>query len=175
MLEFHGEARGALDPSPAGSGDGIYAELTRAFGEIRRENARVVESLGSAAGVSDTALRALNHVRGNPGSTPRQLADAMGLTTGGATSVIDRLVGAGMIERAPHPEDRRSVLLEVTPAGERVISQAFEVYEEIFREVVAEDAATELRATFLAVATGMKRFADARSGGGSAGPGITAG
>ncbi len=31
--------------------------------------------------------------------------------------MVDRLVAAGRAVRRPHPDDRRSVLVEVTPAG----------------------------------------------------------
>src|SRR6266567_4211222 len=46
-------------------------------------------------------------------STPKKLAEFMGLTTGGVTVMLDRLEKAGCIKREPNPDDRRSVLVRV--------------------------------------------------------------
>ncbi len=45
------------------------------------------------------------------GVTPRRLADHLGITTAATTALIDRLVGSGHLQRVPHPQDRRSILL----------------------------------------------------------------
>lgn len=43
--------------------------------------------------------------------TPKQLAEATGLTTGAITGIIDRLERAGYARRDPNPKDRRSVII----------------------------------------------------------------
>jgi len=45
------------------------------------------------------------------------LARRLDVRTASATVLVDRLVAAGRVARRPHPGDRRSVLVEVTPAG----------------------------------------------------------
>ncbi len=55
------------------------------------------------------------------GFTPRELATRMLLTSGTLTAVIDRLAADGFVARRPHPLDRRSVVVNLTPAGRRVI------------------------------------------------------
>jgi DNA-binding MarR family transcriptional regulator len=42
----------------------------------------------------------------------------LGVSTGAMTNRLDKLERAGLIRRAPDPQDRRGVLLELTPAGE---------------------------------------------------------
>src|SRR5438552_15579379 len=44
-------------------------------------------------------------------TTPTQLAEATGLTTGAITGIVDRLERAGYAKREPNPKDRRSVLI----------------------------------------------------------------
>jgi DNA-binding MarR family transcriptional regulator len=44
-------------------------------------------------------------------TTPKQLAEATGLSTGAITGIVDRLERAGYAQRAPNPRDRRSVLV----------------------------------------------------------------
>lgn len=40
------------------------------------------------------------------------------------TSIIKRLVDQGLVERRQHPEDRRTVLAEITPAGRDLVERA---------------------------------------------------
>ena len=40
------------------------------------------------------------------------------------TSIIDRLERSGLVERRPHPEDRRAVLAQITEAGKRAVELA---------------------------------------------------
>lgn len=40
------------------------------------------------------------------------------------TMVIDQLENAGLVERRPHPTDRRTVLAELTPAGHQAATKA---------------------------------------------------
>jgi len=53
--------------------------------------------------------------------SPGALVTSTLVTSGTMTNRIDRLVGRGLVRRRPSPEDRRGVLVELTPAGlERV-------------------------------------------------------
>ena len=40
------------------------------------------------------------------------------------TSIVRRLESAGLVERRPHPEDGRTVLAEITPAGRELVEVA---------------------------------------------------
>jgi DNA-binding MarR family transcriptional regulator len=48
------------------------------------------------------------------------------------TNIVDRLEGQGLVRRRPHEHDRRTTLVEITPAGRHLVDQATE-------EVVACD------------------------------------
>ncbi len=50
---------------------------------------------------------------------PSEVMDATGLSSGGATKLIDRLEAAGWVQRMddPVPEDGRGVLVALTPRG----------------------------------------------------------
>lgn len=39
------------------------------------------------------------------------------------TNAVDRLESAGLVVRRPHPDDRRSTLVEITPAGRELAEQ----------------------------------------------------
>ncbi len=40
------------------------------------------------------------------------------------TNAIDRLEAQGYVRRVPHPDDRRTTLAEITPAGRRIVQEA---------------------------------------------------
>jgi DNA-binding MarR family transcriptional regulator len=76
-----------------------------AFDEVAREK----------LGINRTDLRCLNIVDNQGPMTAGRLAELSGLTTAAVTSVLDRLERAGYARRVRDQEDRRQVMVEVTP------------------------------------------------------------
>ena len=60
-------------------------------------------------------------------STPGRLAARMELSSGAMTNRLDRLEEADLIRRLPDPEDRRSVVVELTDHGRETIQKAIGV------------------------------------------------
>jgi DNA-binding MarR family transcriptional regulator len=70
----------------------------------------------SKAGMNVTDAQCVNLLDLDGPMTPGQLAQTMGITTGGAiTAVIDRLEKAGFVRRTRDPDDRRRVIVELNP------------------------------------------------------------
>ncbi|MEV1200891.1 MarR family winged helix-turn-helix transcriptional regulator [Microbispora rosea] len=57
--------------------------------------------------------------------SPGALLRATLVTSGTMTNRIDRLAAAGLVIRRPDPEDRRGVLVRLTPAGMHRVDAAF--------------------------------------------------
>jgi DNA-binding MarR family transcriptional regulator len=57
-------------------------------------------------------------------SSPGKLARIMELSSGAMTNRLDRLEQAGLVRRLPDPDDRRGILVELTPDGKRVYEDA---------------------------------------------------
>lgn len=56
------------------------------------------------------------------------------------TNAVDRLEAAGLVARAPHPDDRRAVLVELTPEGRDVATRATRVLnDEVFTRPPVEN------------------------------------
>jgi DNA-binding MarR family transcriptional regulator len=53
-----------------------------------------------------------------------KLAEIAELSSGAMTNRLDRLEEAGLVRRLPDPEDRRGVLVELTPKGKRAYRDA---------------------------------------------------
>jgi DNA-binding MarR family transcriptional regulator len=72
------------------------------------------EAASELYGLNRTDMRALDIVGREGPIAPTALAHAMGFTTGGVTTVIDRLEQAGYVRRRPDATDRRRLTIEVT-------------------------------------------------------------
>ncbi|MEV7175440.1 MarR family winged helix-turn-helix transcriptional regulator [Kitasatospora sp. NPDC093679] len=53
----------------------------------------------------------------------------LAITVGAVSKAVDRLVAAGWCQRVAHPQDRRSSVLRLTPAGEKQLSASRPVVE----------------------------------------------
>ncbi len=65
-----------------------------------------------------------------------QLAREVSFSSGGFTKLFDRMVGAGLVERRPHPSDRRVVHAALTERGTEVIAGARTRHAESLRQHV---------------------------------------
>jgi DNA-binding MarR family transcriptional regulator len=50
------------------------------------------------------------------------IAAALSITVGGASQAVDRLEKLGHCTRRPHPADRRSSIVELTPSGRELVA-----------------------------------------------------
>jgi DNA-binding MarR family transcriptional regulator len=56
---------------------------------------------------------------------PTELYRSLMISSGGLTDRLNRLQKAGLISRPPSPEDRRSLLVQLTPEGRTKVEAAF--------------------------------------------------
>jgi DNA-binding MarR family transcriptional regulator len=68
----------------------------------------------------------------------KELAERTGVTTGTLTVGIDRLEGLGLVRRRPNEQDRRSVLVELTPEGESLYREHERMHLRLTGELTAE-------------------------------------
>ncbi|OZB50956.1 MAG: MarR family transcriptional regulator [Cellulomonas sp. 14-74-6] len=60
------------------------------------------------------------------------------VTSGTMTNRIDRLAEHGLVERLPSPDDRRGVLVQLTPAGLRTVDDAMADLLAVERELLGD-------------------------------------
>ena len=65
-----------------------------------------------------------------PGCRVYDIATELGITTGGTSKLVDRIEASGYCRRLPNPADRRSSLLELTPAGRRMFAEAGAAFDD---------------------------------------------
>jgi DNA-binding MarR family transcriptional regulator len=65
-----------------------------------------------------------------PGCRVFDIAEEMVISVGGTSKLVDRLEEAGRVRRKANPGDRRSSIIELTPAGSRLLAKATVTYED---------------------------------------------
>jgi DNA-binding MarR family transcriptional regulator len=58
------------------------------------------------------------------------IAAELSITIGGTSKLVDRIEAAGHCRRVANPHDRRSSLIELTPAGRRLLARATATFED---------------------------------------------
>lgn len=103
-------------------------------------------TVASKAGLNVTDLQCLNLLSLDGPVTPGRLAQAMGITTGGAiTAVVDRLEKAGYVRRTRDPDDRRRVIVEMVPEAMARVADYFEPIAESVRARLDKYSDEQLR------------------------------
>ena len=98
--------------------------------------------------VTQTQFLMLAAIRAYRRCSMGTLARSLHVSMPTATGIVDRLVRDGYLHRAPHPEDRRQVLVELAPKAERFVRDFQEVIRHRWEEALTTLTAEELRAFY---------------------------
>jgi DNA-binding MarR family transcriptional regulator len=58
------------------------------------------------------------------------IKEELSITVGGTSKLVDRIEAAGLCRRRANPDDRRSQIIELTPAGRRLLTKATKSFED---------------------------------------------
>lgn len=82
-------------------------------------------ALARTLGVSEREMLAISHLAQHGALPPAGLAGLLGLSSGGATALVQRMEEAGHVLRENNPADRRSVLIRLSPKLVRRAERAY--------------------------------------------------
>lgn len=94
-------------------------------------------------------LETLRHSTPSQQMTPTALSRAVMVTSGAMTKQLDRLEDVGLLYRMPDPDDRRGILIGLTPRGRDLIDeviQAHVAHQQEILEGLTEDERETLAA-----------------------------
>lgn len=96
---------------------------------MRRRFVQRAREVGLPLNRSEAAV--LRHVHREPGMSQAQLAEQLDLEAIALVRLIDSLQDAGLVERRPHPHDRRIRTLWLTEAALPIVAQVLAVTDEV--------------------------------------------
>ena len=82
---------------------------------------------------------------GDGGMTLGALSRRMMVSNGNVTGLVERLVTDGLVERVPHPTDRRAMLVRLTRAGRREFKVMADAHEAWIADAFAGLPAAEMQ------------------------------
>lgn len=109
------------------------------LGRLREKIVREQEKVFARFGLNSAGFDVLATLRrhGPPYAlSPGALMDSMMITSGTVTNRIDQLEKAGLVSRETNPDDRRSMIVALTPAGLKLIDEAVTAHVENQHRVV---------------------------------------
>ena len=99
----------------------MLRELARCYQAFEAYSSAHVRSLGLTPSQFDIVVTLGN----TPGMSFKDLGEKTLITKGTLTGVVDRLEAQKLVRRRAAPEDGRSMIVSLTPAGERLFERAF--------------------------------------------------
>lgn len=97
---------------------------------------RYREAIAEELGVGTTEVVALGFLHHDGPQTPTDLGQRLNLTSGSVTALLDRLESAAYVTRAHNPDDRRSLLVSLTPAGRHGVQWFYERVDELVSDTL---------------------------------------
>jgi DNA-binding MarR family transcriptional regulator len=140
ILEQWRRERPDLDPSPIG----VIGRISRLARELEQRLEPVYREHGLEPGWYDV-LATLRRAGPPYRLRPTEFTSSLMLTSSGTTKRLDRLEQAGLITRAPDPDDRRGTLITLTAAGRKLVDRTSEAHLENERRLLTTLTDTEQR------------------------------
>ena len=95
---------------------------------------------------------------------PSVIAERLVVTTGSMTSLLDNLEKRGLVRRLPHPDDRRKLLIDITPDARAIVDELLPALHAREREVIGAALSASEQRTLLRYLAKLQRAAtDAQS------------
>jgi DNA-binding MarR family transcriptional regulator len=140
ILEQWRRERPDVDPSPIG----VIGRISRLARELEQRLEPVYREHGLEPGWHDV-LATLRRQGPPYRLRPSDFSGALMLTSSGTTKRLDKLEQAGLIARENDPQDRRAILISLTPKGLELMERLTPAHLENERRILAALSAAEQR------------------------------
>lgn len=102
-------------------------------------------AVGQLLGVNVTDVKCLDIMTLKGSASPSELAQHTGLSTGATTAMLDRLEKAKLIQRRPHPTDRRSRIVVLSKEATRKLPTLFASLAKAMEALVSSYTEKEIK------------------------------
>lgn len=141
------------------------SELTVLFSDLIRYETdlwNVVDArLRADCALQLTWFEPMQIISGTSACRVRDIAEALSITMGGTSKLVDRIEAAGLCRRRSNPADRRSSVIELTASGRKLLARADIVFEDELQQrlgsSITPSALTRLGATLRTLRSSIAR------------------
>jgi DNA-binding MarR family transcriptional regulator len=114
--------------------DAVVGQLHEVIGSLRcAGTGRMVKS-----GISMTHVHILWLLEHHGDLTMSRLAELLDVSLSNATGLVDRMAERGLVDRVRVPDDRRVVLVRVSPEGERIRDEIEAIKQDQMRSILGK-------------------------------------
>ena len=90
---------------------------------------------------------------------PSEIAERMLITTGTMTTILDTLEKRGLVRRMAHPDDRRKLLVDITPEAQSIVDELLPSLHARERDVICAALSTSEQRAFLGLIARVQQAA----------------
>lgn len=123
----------------------VFQSIGLAFGLVGERNQQLYARAIAPLGINDQQLFILVALENLGPQVQAHLSEPLGIDKATMVSLINELERQGLVQRQPHPNDRRAVLVHLTEGGREMMQRGFEIsdrfVERFFKGISAEDQA----------------------------------
>lgn len=102
----------------------------------RRHAGRVRATRACALELTPTQMNAVRTLREVGPAPLKQVAEALMVSPSSASTMVDRLVEMGLVQREQSQEDRREVVVQLTRQGQRVYQEVEDLFLDSFADIL---------------------------------------
>jgi DNA-binding MarR family transcriptional regulator len=112
-----------MDPtSPCQDQSGLMPHIFQLVEDLAKRLSQFQTHTLKEAGLTPPQYYILSLLSERDGRPFKELADALACTRATVTGIVDTLEKKALATRGPHPEDRRSTLVNITAKGRRLLN-----------------------------------------------------
>ncbi|MFJ2973814.1 multiple antibiotic resistance transcriptional regulator MarR [Kluyvera sp. NPDC087067] len=114
---------------------------------VNQKKDRLLNEHLSPEDITASQFRVLCSIRCQGSITPVELKKNLSVDLGALTRMLDRLLCRGWIARLPNPNDKRGVLIQLTPEGAAICEQCHQLvgqnlHQELTKNLTANEVET---------------------------------
>jgi len=116
--------------------DSILEQISKTLNSIKAKCQLKDKTIAEQLGVSCSELKCLKNFLSNDRISVKDLAERLGITSGGVTKIVGQLEEKSILRRDMDPDDRRGILVSLTGEGRDLITELHKntigYYDELF-------------------------------------------
>lgn len=103
--------------------DGLLEQISKTLNSIKSKCQLKDRTIADQLKVSCSELKCLKNFLSNDRISVKDLAERLGITSGGVTKIVGQLEEKNILRRDMDPEDRRGILVSLTGEGRDLIKE----------------------------------------------------